>query len=368
MFSEGLQPAVLLKNGLHAQELLHSFLMGAHMKHTEAINDKIRQENGAAVSTLFKLDQKASRRILESAELDKVDHPFNILLEKQRTFLEAPSLNSARELLGSAELLYEAGDWASLVIKRIVHGAFKMCSSGDTEALAKILFEMCKRLISGRSESSLYVANILFKLYFDIGRFKLAENLLLIVSEPEKRDRDFYVFNFYKGLINGLRDNFATGHMALKTAFGYKRIRKAVAPPYFLLSLLVGRYPKAEYLRKYECGFMAELTTAMRKGLYTHVSSIVDRHADKLGMLYRVAAVYCPMACFNNLVMRVYQLRGNDHRLSIERLMELLDGLEYGEIVCLLSSVIEMGRLKGYVSVNRGVIVFSKVDPFPSLA
>jgi hypothetical protein len=336
------------------------------MDHTKAINDKIEQGNGAAISTLFKLDQQGSRRILASARLDMICYPFNILLEKQSTFLEDPNFRNSKNLLDSVELLYEAGGWTALVIKRIVYGAFRQCDPENIETLARILFEMYKRLVSSKSEAYLYVANVLFRIYFDIDKFKLAENLLLAVSEPEERDRDFYVFNFYKGLINGLRDDFRAAHIALGTAFRYKRIRGAVGPSHFLISLLVGRYPKGEYLKRYGCAFMVELADAMRRGLYTHISSIVDRHSDDLGCFYRVAAVYCPMVCLNSLVMRVYQAYGSKDRLSIEYLMRLLRGLEYEEIVCLLSSLVEMGRLKGYVSVNKRVIVFSKIDPFPS--
>ncbi|EOB11905.1 Transcription-associated recombination protein [Nosema bombycis CQ1] len=52
-------------------------------------------------------------------------------------------------------------------------------------------------------------------------------------------------------------------------------------------------------------------------------------------------------------------------KLEIEKITEAA-GLETLEVYSLITSLIDLDLIKGYVSVNRKIIVFSKVDPFPN--
>lgn len=339
------------------------------MSQTKSVNEKIFMKNDYAISSLFKTNHTATLRVLSSISIDKVNYPFNHLLAKQKILLEFKTYACAKDLLTMLEEFIENMEWANFIIKRIVYNAYSLSGNENFEDLAKILLNIYKQLVANKIEAHVYVANLLFKIYFYLDKFRMAENFLLVVKEPTTKNRDYYIFNYYKGLINILTDNFSDAYREFLISFKRKRLRNAIAAQFFISSMMVGNFIKPEYLKKYNCLYLYDLITAVKNGMYTHVDFLVDNIKNELLELglYRVVMVHAPLVSFTNLVKRVYGLYGKDSRLNLQFIMDLLEEHSFEEITCILGSLICAGRIKGYISVNKKILVMSRVDPFPVL-
>ncbi|AFM97695.1 hypothetical protein EHEL_010720 [Encephalitozoon hellem ATCC 50504] len=336
---------------------------------TEAINSRIDAKDGKYISQLFsKSIWMDSER--ESIDLSKVKHPFNILLENQKTAIEKKSYGTYETLIRSVVRMTGGEAWTGPIIKRVVYELLELWGKDSSNKVSKLLLEMYKKLVEQRNPAFIYVGNALFQIYLETERFKLAEDLLASASEPETACRDSYVFHYYKGIIKMYQDRFRESYLSLKRAFRYKKWRRIMAPVYFISSLLVNKFPKNIYLERFGCSYLSELVSVVREGLYVGVDNAIRNASEGITdyNLYRIISVHYPLICFNNLVGRAYRKHGCDNRLEIQKISEVLPGTDFKEIVCLLSSAIESGRLRGYISISRRVVVFSKADPFPVIA
>lgn len=336
------------------------------MDQTETINAKIAQKDGRAISLLFDTGG-TSEPTLRSTNLDGINHPFNILLSQQAVLLDNKSYRNIKTLLGSAVDLIGEEQWTSPIIRRISYSLVELDGQREINDMDKFLPTMHKQLLQKGNTASLYIANIMLRNYVSTGRLEPAENLLLAIEGPEGKRRDLCVFHYYKGLVQGYKDRFKDSHLSLKKAFGHRRCRAVVAPVYFLSALLNNRFPRKRYLMEFGCGYMAELVDTTRHGIYTRMEDVVDRMSSESVDRYIRSAVmiHCPLVCFGNLVRRIYNICGHDNKLDIRHITDMLVHISFEEVVCLLNSLANSGRLKGYISVNRGVVVFSRTDPFP---
>ncbi|AFN82408.1 transcription-associated recombination protein [Encephalitozoon romaleae SJ-2008] len=332
----------------------------------EAINSRIDAEDGEYVSRLF---SKNAEMDIEQGNIDLsgVKYPFNILLEHQKAAVEKKSYGAHELLIKSTVRMVGRERWTSPIIKRVVYELLEPWGRYNPNRMSKLLADIYKKLIEQKNPAFVYVGNALFHIHLETGRFKLAEDLLMIVKEPETVCRDYYVFYYYKGIIKMYQESFKESYLALERAFGYKKWRRTMAPVYFISSLLVNKFPKDIYLKRFGCDYLSEVVSVVRGGFYMEVDDAI-RSASKGVVnhnLCRIISAHCPLICFNNLVNRTYLQYGCDSRLDIQKISEALPDIDFKEIVCLLSNAIESGRLRGYISISRRVVVFSKADPFP---
>lgn len=335
----------------------------------EAINSRIDAEDGEYVSQLF---SKNTKMDLEqgSTDISGVKHPFNILLEHQKAAIERKNYGAYELLIKNTVRMIGREKWTSPIIKRVVYELLEPWGRHNPNRMGKLLADIYKKLVEQKNPAFIYVGNALFQIHLETGRFKLAEDLLMSAKEPETVCRDYYVFYYYKGIVKMYQENFKESYLSLERAFGYKKWRRIMAPVYFISSLLVNKFPKSIYLERFGCDYLSEIVSVVQGGLYMEVDDAI-RNVSKEVVDYnlcRIISAHYPLICFNNLVNRAYRQHGCDSRLDIQTISEALPDIDFKEIVCLLSNAIESGRLKGYISISRRVVVLSKADPFPVIA
>ena len=339
------------------------------MDWAQTVNSGIEAQDGKNISMLFRTDARTLEEI-EDCDLSRISHPFGMLLDNHRVAVLDHSYDASEQLVREAVHTIGGERWAAPVIKRVMCGLLRMRTKGNSAKMSKLLLAMHRALAEHESPASVYVGNALLDLYLETGRLGSAEELLESMEMPQSPDRDYYAFHYYKGLVQMCGERFREAYMSLETAFRYKKSRGVVAPVYFVSSLLVGKFPRAAYLERFGCSYLQELVLVLRVGAYMDVDDAVERALAMLRdhNLRMVISAHCPLVCFSSLVCRVYQQHGCDNKLAIERIADSLPEPCFKEIVCLLSSVIGFGRLRGYISIARRVVVFSRADPFPALA
>ncbi|ADM10937.1 ranscription-associated recombination protein [Encephalitozoon intestinalis ATCC 50506] len=339
------------------------------MEWVEAVNSKIEAEDGEYVSQLFGTSTDIDER-LRSMDLYKVASPFSTLLGYQAEFLAEKSYGSSEQLIRNAVETIGREKWTGPIIKRIAHGLLELRNQRNSGRMSRLLLDMYRKLLEQENPSFAYVGNALFQMYLEMGKFRAAEDLLIAAREPPARSKGHYVFHYYRGIIKMHQEDFKESYLSLEKAFKYGRWRKIMAPIYFTSSLLVNKSPKSIYLEKFECSYLSKLAFVIREGMYMDVDDAARETLKEIKdyNLDRIISAHCPLVCFNNLVDKIYQRYGHDSRLDIQRIIEELPEIDFKEIICLLSSVIGFGRLRGYISIGRKVVVLSRVDPFPTLS
>jgi hypothetical protein len=131
--------------------------------------------------------------------------------------------------------------------------------------------------------------------------------------------------------------------------------------------MLNGKIVKKEVLIKYNCECLAPLSLNLKHGKFKQISFDLKDLSNNLIEFYifRSCYTYLPLIAFRNLIKGLYFMFSIEAKLEIEKITEAA-GLESLEIYSLITSLIDLDLIKGYVSVNRKIIVFSKVDPFPN--
>lgn len=328
------------------------------------VNSLIKNKNGQKMADLFKLDTN-----LEDIQSKKVYKPFGELFMRQQLLNKEKTYENVENVLKASISILEEGNYVYPILKTIINNCLMAInfwgSERNKESLAKVLF--CFTKTSESYEIKYYTVNVLFQLYLEINKFGLLENLLLISENNRRGKKDYYVYNFYKGMVLFYTDKFTESFEAFKISFRSRKLKSITALPFFLCAILNGKIPKETSLNRYDCGCLIDLSQSIKFGLSRKVSSDIERLSDILikNHLFRPCYTYLPLIAFCNLIKRLYYIFADNAKLEIEKIKEATN-FEYLEIFSLLSSVIDFDMIKGYVSVNKGVVVFSKVDPFPN--
>ncbi|KAF9763184.1 PCI domain-containing protein 2 [Nosema granulosis] len=328
------------------------------------VNSLIKDRNGRELAKIFDLNMN-----LVELKAKKVCGPFGDVLKKQKRLLIEKTYENAEDVVQASFSLLEEGSFVYPVVKTIINNCLMALNhwggEKNKESLAKILINFTKT--SGENETKFYIFNVLFQLYFEINKFGLLENLILISENNRRGKKDFYIYNFYKGLVLFYLDRFAESFEALRIAFRSKKLKSVSAIPFFLCAILNGKFPKESALVKYNCECLINLSQSVKYGIYNQTTLDVENISNFLikNHLFRPCYTFLPLISFCNLIKRLYYLFSTDAKLEIERIREATE-MDHLEIFSLLTSAIDIDMIKGYLSVNKGVVVFSKVNPFPN--
>ncbi len=79
----------------------------------------------------------------------------------------------------------------------------------------------------------------------------------------------------------------------------------------------------------------------------------------------RIMEIQLPLVCLRNIFYWFYQMTKCYTKLPVENIA-LLCGMTLPETECLLLNCIDKGLIRGYLSLNKNVLVLSKENPFPT--
>jgi hypothetical protein len=192
---------------------------------------------------------------------------------------------------------------------------------------------------------------------------------------------------YYKGIMALYNENFKDGYSYLMESFRLKTIRRHVFPAIFCISLLsknlitsnsTNMNDKAlveftnhiEGLTDERLGsdkvILFKLKEIMKNGfldileINMPISLYCDTH------LIRIMKIYQPLICFRNILLRIYDASDQSSRISVLKVMDCVEN-SVEEVYSMILNCIDRGIVRGYLSLNRDILVVSKVDPFPDL-
>jgi len=138
-----------------------------------------------------------------------------------------------------------------------------------------------------------------------------------------------------------------------------------------------GRFPRRDFLKKYDMEHFRGLSEAVSSGNVRQFDEEFLKHEDlwiKYGTILVIEKL--KLLAFTNLVKNVYailskELERKGSTLYKHNLIEYQNALYWqndcddDEAVCILSNLIYIGAVRGYMSDEHNKIVFSKENPFP---
>ena len=139
------------------------------------------------------------------------------------------------------------------------------------------------------------------------------------------------------------------------------------------LKLYLGSAPSKALLAKY--GLEAEylgLSEAVQSGNLRAFDAAMEQQQDRLIQLgtYLLCEKLRPLV-YRNLVKKMHLVKDKATRLSLAEVADALKWLgcpkDLDEVECVLANLIYTGRIKGYLSHQKRMLVVSGKNAFPSL-
>ncbi|KAA1114260.1 COP9 signalosome (CSN) subunit [Puccinia graminis f. sp. tritici] len=262
---------------------------------------------------------------------------------------------------------------------RLIQVGFGLCcsdrtSAGDTKKLGV-----------------LYMASLLFKIYFKLKSTALCKNVIRGVENAGLLD-GFQVpiahrvtYRYYMGVLSFLQEDYekAEEHLyfAFNNCYRNKRRNRDLIMNYLVpLRLLKGKRPIPALLRQFSqlSDLYQPFITAVRLGnieLFDRHLSQVEKQLMKRGTYLIVER--CRDVCLCNFVKLVHRLKAPAHQIPLDSFRKIAYEVEdepeeedgnskLEEVECLLANLIAQDRVRGYIHHQAKMLVLSKIDAFPA--
>ncbi|KAK6090145.1 hypothetical protein P3W45_000871 [Vairimorpha bombi] len=321
----------------------------------KTINRFIKDRKYYKLSSLFKVYRP-------KYNLSNITPPFDTILNhhfiytKERTFL------ASIDVLKSCYALFQEDADSHYVFKFVINNCLNELQTEDEiKSLIKILQEIYKNIYTKH-----WITNVLLSLYFKIKNYELAYNFLQITSNTRSNKKDFYIYNLYKGLLLLYKEDIEGSSECLRISYRCKKIRKSSFFIFFIISLISNRMLTDNQIKKYGDIRCKNIKESIQFGLISRLDEDMHNLEDVFVSynINNICKTYLPLICFSNLIRRLFEMFNEDYKLNLNYLVECLD-IQYEDIISMICSVIDCNLVKGYISINKNVMVFSKKNPFP---
>lgn len=241
----------------------------------------------------------------------------------------------------------------------------------------------------------IYMASLLFKLYFKLNSTALCKNVIRGVENADL-SAGLYIpmahqvtYRYYMGVWSFLQEDYQKAEEHLTFAFKHchrdqLRNRDLVLNYLIPIRLLKGKRPINALLERSSRLHLLYSTfiTAVKTGNI----ELFDRHMSSVEKQLLVRGTYlvverCRDICLCNLVKLIYRLKSENHQIHLQSFEKLAynDDLEENpldsgddintnkieEVECILANLIAQDRVRGYIHHQSKMLVLSKKDPFP---
>eukprot|EP00803_Ostreobium_quekettii_P001462 evm.model.scf_1283.1 EVM.evm.TU.scf_1283.1 scf_1283:17803-23456(-) len=288
-----------------------------------------------------------------------------------------------RAVTGNLRLLAEHAD---LERKRQGDRPEKLEGVGDV--LRNCFSVACQSKNINKKLAALGIANVLMRVYFQLSKLQLCLSIMRSVEAPNFLAFEHFpasdrvTFKYYAGRIAVVEQRYITAEECLTYAFtnchhkAQNNIRKILQ---FLIPvrMVMGRLPTTGLLQHHNLMMFAPVAEALRKGDVGAFQATLRANR----FTYIQTDTFIPL---EHLQLTVYrQLLRIAHRIHAEVQPEKaskmpikaftcalrLQGVDMPErhAMCTLANLIYHNHIKGYLSYNHEVVVFSKLTPFPDL-
>lgn len=319
------------------------------------INRKIKEQDGLALATMLKINNKRLKEKVSKIDLPKLLSPFDKVLNS----FYSDNFGLLSENLA---LISEESYWMIPVFRKIILNCYNLAIlENKEEEFSKILLNIYRNNQKCENKNFiLLIINLLLNIYFSKKKFALFENLISVISPPNFISKESVIFYYFSGLNALMNDNFKQANEFLKKSFKYKFISKEAALPYFISILLINKKIKSNLLMKYDLNY--DFIKSICKGKFNKTNLPLNKLSEF--NLTRVCLIHLPNVSLRNLINNVYKIAAVNYRLPLH-FLNIVFKCSIEEIISIVIRLIDLGYIKGYLSVNYECIVFSKVDPFP---
>ena len=245
---------------------------------------------------------------------------------------------------------------------------------------------------------ALYVVNQLFKIYFSLNTIRLCRNLIRVVEGPafppmttfDTRDRVTY--HFYVGRMAMFEDEYEKAERSLNVALtechaNYPKNQRLILQFLIPVKMLLGHMPTRALLETYDFPAFQSLVEAVTMGHVGQFGHVMATHQDHF-VHYGIYLIVEKLrtVTYRNLVKKIFLSLDSSTRLKLSMIQT---GLAFAsrvptaaaaaaapapapvvsldETECVLSNLIYMGYIKGYISHQQSILVLSKKEPFPDV-
>uniref|UniRef100_A0A8C5M2J1 PCI domain-containing protein 2 n=1 Tax=Leptobrachium leishanense TaxID=445787 RepID=A0A8C5M2J1_9ANUR len=253
----------------------------------------------------------------------------------------------------------------------LLMNCFRICAS-DTRAA----FEDSKKW------GMLFLVNQLFKIYFKINKLHLCKPLIRAIDSSNFREEytmaQRVTYKYYVGRKAMFDSDFKKAEEFLSFAFlkchRLSQKNKRMILIYLLpVKMLLGHMPTIQLLKKYDLMQFAEVTKSVSEGnLLLLTETLAKQEAFFIRCGISLILEKLKIITYRNLFKKVYLLL-KTHQLSLDVFLIALkfmkvDDVDIGEVQCIISNLIYLGHIKGYISHQHQKLVVSKQNPFPPLS
>ncbi|KAJ1611342.1 Csn12p/Rpn3p-like protein [Cryptosporidium canis] len=192
------------------------------------------------------------------------------------------------------------------------------------------------------------------------------------------------LFCYFLGKLYMQQDRFTLAEEQLVWAFGNSgknniKLKRNILECLIPVKLRLGYIPNVSLLRKYNLEHYVEISKAILQGNIKRFDNAIEKYSLLFishGTILCVEKV--KFILYRNLMRRIRSwccknLKGDPNKLTFSvfnagfkwQSDELFD---QQEMACICANLIKLGYIKGYISWEHQVIVFSVNDPFPKLS
>lgn len=386
------------------------------------LNALLNTDDRESLKALFDMKNERAMEFMKYIEPRHVDSRYSGLVTSYRDLLSGPSLSRATLVIKEA---FHAGV-ANSAIQQLIKNAILLIQkeesvreAGSPETSSsfgqsanefkKTLFSVFKEVCDRTPDLSTYICNVLVGMHLTDHNYTFIEDLIKMNSVG-RHNTNFYVFQFYSGISNVHKENFYDGWSALSTAFRCKALRPHIFTTVFAISLLGLTHSTQEnwflisedshsgdgssiyqysdeslnvprFLREYFDGDeyseqlleqgtnirkLLQLREILRNGFVTLIDNREYTHLFRNMNITRTMQIYIPLVCIRNLIYRFYLANSKPSKLPLSDIIDFL-GLETSQTYSMVLNCIQRRLIRGYLSVNKSILVLSKEKPFPDL-
>ncbi|KAF9425715.1 COP9 signalosome (CSN) subunit [Podila epigama] len=295
-------------------------------------------------------------------------------------------------------------NWALRIHNLLNVDLYKVAVKADKQLIARgekpAKLEDCARAINksftlcitdrspvdiSRKWGTYFIIGVLFKTYFKLKSHSLCKNVLRAVTAADLPSLHRFpksqqvTFKYYTGVLAFFNEDFKTAEADLRFAYEHC-LEEASSNQRLILHYLIparmlrGSLPTMAQLEKFQDlkHIYAPIVTAIKTGNLRMFDEALVKGGSRLISLGTYLTVERARGVVvRGLFKKVYLAMNKDSKLDISHFKTALwfVGFEVDdeEVECMLANMIFKGYIRGYLSHEKGVLVLSQKDPFPSL-
>ncbi|KAK1444608.1 Csn12 family like protein [Babesia gibsoni] len=190
-------------------------------------------------------------------------------------------------------------------------------------------------------------------------------------------------YRYYLGKLHMQKGDYLEAEEHLCWAFSNTlkdslKMRRHILECIIVVRMGLGKLPSEDLLKKYELSHYSNILRAMKLGDVKLFSDTVDKHSDEFTMQGTILCVeQMKYIAYRTLIKNAKTWwntnvpKAKPNMLSVQLLTAVLKlqikDMTNEELLCILVNLIKRGLVKGYISWERLMIVFSNVEPFPPI-